>query len=151
MSTETVRRGCKPIEVTPVELAEFIGKLEKETSFPNRSHLWKALENSEWALTRNPRPLTAQVAMTMAKKFNIAIQTPVGIRGRVKGQGPIARPKNANKISYKKAVRDKCMDCSNNQKKEIAYCPVTDCPLYSVRPFKLKSRQGLISLPQVGG
>lgn len=32
-----------------------------------------------------------------------------------------------------KAIRLKCIDCSNHQTEEIANCPITDCPLYQWR------------------
>ena len=33
-----------------------------------------------------------------------------------------------------KAIRAKCMDCSNDSYSEIANCPVTNCPLW---PFRM--------------
>ena len=32
-----------------------------------------------------------------------------------------------------KAIRLKCLDCCNNQIKEVRLCPVTGCPLYNYR------------------
>ena len=32
-----------------------------------------------------------------------------------------------------KAIRAKCIDCSNGQAPEARLCPVTDCPLYPYR------------------
>ncbi len=37
------------------------------------------------------------------------------------------------KLSPIKAIRAKCMDCSNNQPIEIKECPIQDCPLYYYR------------------
>lgn len=32
-----------------------------------------------------------------------------------------------------KAIRAKCMSCSNNQSKEIRLCPIKTCPLWPFR------------------
>ncbi len=32
-----------------------------------------------------------------------------------------------------KAIRAKCLDCSNGQTKEVKMCPIKDCPLYPYR------------------
>jgi hypothetical protein len=41
-----------------------------------------------------------------------------------------------------KAIRKKCLWCSNNQIKEITFCTIPDCPLYPYRfgkdPFSKK-------------
>jgi hypothetical protein len=34
------------------------------------------------------------------------------------------------KITRAKAIRLKCLDCSNYQYQEVRLCPVTDCPLW---------------------
>jgi hypothetical protein len=36
-----------------------------------------------------------------------------------------------------KAIRSKCLDCSNHQPKEVELCPVTDCALF---PFRFGRR-----------
>jgi len=38
-----------------------------------------------------------------------------------------------------KAIRAKCLDCSNNQWTEVERCPVTKCALH---PYKLGHRPG---------
>jgi hypothetical protein len=161
-------RGRKAIEVSPVELLKTIEQLEKdqpEGKFPNRSALWAAVEETEWAKTRQPRPLTSQVAMLLAKKHNLEIATPVGQRGRAKGSGPIpgagrkkktlplhviesmklATPKKYHDIvdrvgkgSAKAAIKLKCLDCVCFQKKEIRLCEQTSCGLWAYRPYKDK-------------
>ena len=35
-----------------------------------------------------------------------------------------------------KAIRAKCLQCSNESPKEVKLCPVTDCPLYDFRSGK---------------
>jgi len=47
----------------------------------------------------------------------------------------IVVPKN----DLRRAVRDKCMDCSGNNRENVASCHVKSCPLYAVRPYKLDS------------
>lgn len=42
-----------------------------------------------------------------------------------------------------KAIRVKCLDCSNGQMKEIRLCPITDCPLYRFRMGKNPNRKGI--------
>jgi hypothetical protein len=41
-----------------------------------------------------------------------------------------------------KAIRAKCMECSNENYAEIKECPITDCPLYPFRfgknPYRTK-------------
>lgn len=32
-----------------------------------------------------------------------------------------------------KAIRAKCLDCTNGQNVEIRECPITDCPLFEYR------------------
>lgn len=42
-----------------------------------------------------------------------------------------------------KAIRAKCLDCSGDSKKELALCPVEDCPQWPFRcgrdPFRKKT------------
>lgn len=37
------------------------------------------------------------------------------------------------KLTPMKAIRRKCLDCSNGQHREVACCPVKDCHLYAYR------------------
>lgn len=37
------------------------------------------------------------------------------------------------KLTPLKAIRAKCLDCTNGQFKEVRLCPITDCPLYEYR------------------
>lgn len=92
MAEATVARGRKAIELSADEFQLAVTTLENtqpDGKFANRSQLWQVLESTEWAKSRQPRPLTAQVAMIKAKTFGTLIQTPVGQRGRQKGQGPV--------------------------------------------------------------
>lgn len=40
---------------------------------------------------------------------------------------------NMAKLTPIKAIRAKCLDCSNGQFKEVRLCPVKNCPLYEYR------------------
>lgn len=46
------------------------------------------------------------------------------------------------RISPLKAIRLKCLDCSNGSSNEVKVCPITGCPLYPFRdgknPFRVK-------------
>lgn len=44
-----------------------------------------------------------------------------------------------------KSIRAKCLDCSNNQYKEVKQCPVKNCPLYYYRMGKRPDKQVLAS------
>ena len=35
-----------------------------------------------------------------------------------------------------KAIRAKCLDCSNDQRKEVKECPITKCPIWPYRMGK---------------
>ena len=37
------------------------------------------------------------------------------------------------KLTPVKAIRAKCLECSNGQFKEVRLCPVKNCPLYEYR------------------
>lgn len=40
-----------------------------------------------------------------------------------------------------KAIRKKCLECSNYQYKEVELCPIKDCPLY---PYRFGKRPSTI-------
>jgi hypothetical protein len=42
-----------------------------------------------------------------------------------------------------KAIRAKCMDCSNNQIVEVRECPIINCPLYPYRMGHNPNRKGI--------
>ena len=41
-----------------------------------------------------------------------------------------------------KAIRLKCLDCSNGSQHEVRFCPVMDCPLY---PYRFGKRPATIA------
>lgn len=44
---------------------------------------------------------------------------------------------HASDLTPMKAIRRKCLDCSNGSAKEVKECAITTCPLY---PFRLGKR-----------
>ena len=40
------------------------------------------------------------------------------------------------KKMLREAIRDKCLDCTCDQRAEIKMCPVTKCPLWKHRPYQ---------------
>ena len=42
-----------------------------------------------------------------------------------------------------KAIRAKCLECSNGQPKEVRGCIITECPLYAFRLGKNPNRSGI--------
>ncbi len=47
------------------------------------------------------------------------------------------------KITPMKAIRAKCLDCTNHQLKEIRNCEIKDCSLFSYRFGKNPKRKGV--------
>jgi hypothetical protein len=47
------------------------------------------------------------------------------------------------KLTPLKAIRAKCMDCSDMSAKEVRLCPCKECPLYPFRFGKNPSRKGI--------
>ena len=41
-----------------------------------------------------------------------------------------------SKKMLREAIRDKCLDCTCDQRVEIKMCPVTNCPLWKHRPYQ---------------
>lgn len=41
-----------------------------------------------------------------------------------------------SKKQLREAIRDKCLDCTCDQRAEIKLCPVTKCPLWKHRPYQ---------------
>lgn len=151
------------IKVTGPELQAFMTDFEAKNTFATRSALWAAIEQTEWAKSRSPRPLTGQVAMLLAKKYKTVITTTMGKKGAVAGQQrPVGAGRRKRKVtpeimqkiraglskkheprlkrleagSLKAAIACKCLDCTNEQPKEIALCTCVGCPLFPFRPFQ---------------
>lgn len=45
------------------------------------------------------------------------------------------------KLTPMKAIRAKCLDCSNGSANEVKLCPIVRCPLYAYRFGKNPNRQ----------
>lgn len=48
----------------------------------------------------------------------------------------------------KKAVRDKCLECSGGTAAEVALCELAECPLF---PFRMELWPSLFEMPEAGG
>lgn len=112
-------KGKKPIQVDKVELSQLLNDLEIKNVYKNRSELWKAVEDSDFAKQCVPRPLTAQVAMMLANKFGIEPRTPKGKKGRSPGEGmpPGTVPGNQKK-ELSEEVLKALQDIIPNEKKQ---------------------------------
>ena len=42
-----------------------------------------------------------------------------------------------------KAIRAKCLDCSNRQRKEVRDCLIPECPIFPFRMGKNPNRKGI--------
>lgn len=141
------------------EFQKVINDLEAAQTFSCLSELWDAVAETEWARTRHCRPLTNQVAAIRAKELGLTWKTVAGRKeDRHVPRGPVViapaavqqviammpeKPTESvvakiAKGSLRMAIKLKCLDCSNFQKKEVKNCPVTSCPLWAVRPFQDK-------------
>lgn len=147
------------IPVDPQKLKLEIDQLENQQQFQNRSELFAALAATDWAKRLN---LTPSVIYLRVNEFGINLKTPLGKKGNpaLKGGGGKRKERVAtSKVSkaitalgklYKReklaakvltgslagAIKMKCIDCTNNNTKEIAKCESIDCPLYLVRPYQ---------------
>ena len=54
----------------------------------------------------------------------------------LRGNTPMSkkvRMKRVHKVSFAKAIREKCLDCCCGQENEVRYCTAFDCPLFAYR------------------
>jgi hypothetical protein len=157
-------KGRKPIAITKEELVELVAKVESAGPFTSRNALWQAVADTEKAKAVG---LSSQVAMLKAKKWEITPITPVGTRGKIKGQTmPVTGQRRSKRISLtvvevlkkafpkhrhgtiRRAARGsltaatklKCLDCCNQDVDSIRECTITSCPLWSFRPYKSKAK-----------
>jgi hypothetical protein len=155
-------RGRKAIPVDKILFQKIVTDLENRFGFANRSKLWSAVASTGWAKSIG---LSPQVAMLKAQVLNLTLKTPVGQRGRRKGDdfpavanrqrkrrgippeqvtvlkkiydsSLCSKIDRAARGSMKAAIALKCIDCCGGQKKEVALCEVTDCVLWNFRPYK---------------
>lgn len=155
----------KEIVINKSELQNEINRLEKSTTFPTLSHLWKALEETAWARNYTPKGLKSATLYVKAKSLGITTKTQPGKKGRSKGEKVtgVRTPRReklkkfkenfqqmrkqfpktylplvdaAENGSMKAAVKLKCLDCSANQPKEVKMCNIESCPLFPFRPYQ---------------
>jgi hypothetical protein len=167
------RRGRPGIAVSQPDFTKVVAEVEAAQTFTSRSALWDAVAATPYAKAIG---LTAQVAALRAKQWNLTVNTPLGRKGFVKGATPtgpkkakrkgklsadfirvltarygknhpalVKRACNGNKTAL---VSLKCIDCSNDQKKEIRLCTINYCPLYPIRPYKGKRTTDLEDSPK---
>lgn len=155
-------RGRKKLSLTREVLQVVVDELEAKQSFSSLAMLWKAVAETEWAKSLEPRPLTAQVAMLRAKELGVVVKTVAGKIGKGRAPGGVASDKKkfslpvlveqtasretpskykdllakAQAGSRKAALKLKCLECSNWQPSEVAYCPILGCPLWQFRPYQ---------------
>jgi hypothetical protein len=64
-------------------------------------------------------------------------------RGKSLGKRPAGMPVTPKLYLYR-AIRAKCLDCCCEVMAEIVHCQVTDCALYSLRPYQ---RNETVTIP----
>lgn len=160
-------RGRKKIEVDREELQKAITQVEATQELTNRTALWNAVAQTEYAKNIS---LSPQTAMLRAEQFQLNISTPKGLRGRAPGSGPVPRRPKSQRVSLevvtlqkknffdeslhpivdkaasgsmKAAIKLKCIDCCAGSKLEVALCTITTCPLWGFRPYKRVPRESV--------
>lgn len=153
-------RGRKKLSLTREELQAIVDMVEANR-FPSLAAMWKAVAETEWAKSLKPRALTAQVAMLRAKELGVVTKTQAGKIGKGRPVGdkserrkfslPVLVEQTASREtpskyhdllkkaqagSRKAALKLKCLECSNWQPSEVAYCPILGCPLWQFRPYQ---------------
>jgi hypothetical protein len=159
-------RGRPTTELDKDEFQKVVADIELKLTPTNRTQLWNFVAASDWAMTRKPRALSAQVAMLKAEKLGIVITTPKGNRGKVKGCEPPANAGKRRKRSFpldvienvkteysalgekslaklldgelRAAIKAMCWNCSGRSKKEVSLCEIRNCPLWPNRPWQKK-------------
>lgn len=79
-------------------------------------------------------------------------QNMVGIRHLLTRNGMKKYMPLADKIangSKAAAIKLNCLQCCGFEKKEVKYCTCTDCPMFTFRPYRSKSKSKKIPLDQV--
>lgn len=149
--------------VIPKEgLQKAINEVEATQIFTNRTDLSKAVESHSFCVNFKPKPITAAVVIARIREFGLECKTPLGKRGRQKGETIVRtnKPKKtsteannaltkymgpkykslADKIiggSRQAATKAYCIQCVGfeNVAAEIRNCKVLSCPLYNFRPY----------------
>lgn len=149
--------GRTKVTVDEAELRQVVNELEEKNSYANRSYLFKAIAETEWA--KNGK-YTVSVISNRITEFKIEVKTEKGrVGGGVKNPGGTRKTrvvpaknlralaqivperfkgalKKLEKGSLTAAIRLKCLDCTDYQRAEIVACPIISCALHHVRPYK---------------
>lgn len=134
-----------------------------ELTITNRSQLADIISNTEWAKNHQPKPISASVVKDRMNKFGLTCKTPIGKKGRQKGEAIVRtnKPKKTSteannaltkymgprykslsdkiiKGSRQAATKAMCIQCVGleNVSTEIRNCTVFSCPLFNFRPYK---------------
>lgn len=100
------------LELSKKEFQAIVDKLEAANTYESPSHLWKAVEETDWAKKQTPRPLTAAVAYQRAREMGIKFKTQPGKRGRKAGQGmPAGSKRTKGKRSEKMKFYEETYKC----------------------------------------
>lgn len=160
------------VKVNRDKLIKCINVAEQHGPLNNRSELYKittAIYNKDPSVTK----ITKSIVLLRINEWGLSTKTPKGSRGNVTGflhdkfpqekreiksdSNYVAKLKRKFPARYHKkceraeksrvaAIALACLDCSNLQPKEIALCPITDCPLYLFRPYKCKDNGEIIEI-----
>lgn len=158
--------GRKAIAIDAVLLGLIVAELEGREKFASRSALWAAVAADERSKAIGLQPQVAMmkakawgIAVTTPlgergrragtglpaeakpenRKPRSVQRISLDIVSEMKAFFPESvhgKVNRAAKGSYKAAVQLKCMDCTCNQKKEIALCTIRICPLWAFRPYR---------------
>jgi hypothetical protein len=71
------------LNVSKLRLQDIVTRIERETSFPNRTALYEAVAATEWAKNFQPKPLSATTISSKIKQLQIEMKTPKGVKGGV--------------------------------------------------------------------
>ena len=164
-------RGRKKIELDPQEFQDKLTEFETGKQFANRGAMWDAFCDSQWAMSRQPRPLSPSVAMAKAREFNLVIQTKMGAKGVLTAENRGGErkskkmsPKQVSAIRQDMLVNGEVDPYFERQlrlaakgsikativvhclycagsKKEVSLCEVYSCPLWHLRKNPVSSTE----------
>lgn len=156
-------RGRKKIELDPQEFQDKLTEFETGKQFTTRGAMWDAFCDSNWAMSRSPRPLSPSVAQAKAREFGTIIQTQVGAKGFITAEHRVIErkskkmfPKQVSAIRqdmlvdgevdpyFEKQLRLAAkgsikativVNClyCAGSRKEVSLCCVTSCPWHHLR------------------
>lgn len=95
-----------PTIIDKEEFQKVLSDLESKNTFPNLSALWKAVENTDWAKSRSPRPLMAASAGVKAAEMGLIIKTQPGKRFNKTDKPVVEKAKLPSASSVQMSVMD---------------------------------------------